>query len=108
VNVERRGGQFLLTAVEPELRDAATALGFHRDGDAFIRTFPEDGRSLDVEWRNFVRHAGEMLRQTASGVAPWDAALEAFLKRVEGVDWWLAGSGALAVRGVDVSPAISM
>ena len=42
VNVERRGGQFLLTEVEPELQDAATALGFARDGDAFARTFPEE------------------------------------------------------------------
>jgi hypothetical protein len=104
VKVERRGGRFLLTEVEPELRDAAMALGFHRDGDAVIRTFPEDARSLDVAWRNFVRHAEEMLRQTASGVAPWDDALTAFLERVDGVDWWLAGSGALAVRGIDVSP----
>ena len=104
VNVERRGGQFVLTSVEPELRDAANALGFLRNGDAFIRTFPEDARWLDAAWRNFVRHAGEMLRQTASGVAPWDEALLSLLERVDGVDWWLAGSGALAVRGVEVSP----
>jgi hypothetical protein len=45
-----------------------------------------------------------MLRQTASGVAPWDEALLAFLERVDGVDWWLTGGGALAVRGVEVSP----
>jgi hypothetical protein len=104
VNVERRDGQFILTAVESELRDAATALGFQRDGDAFTRTFPQDAPSLHVAWRNFVRHATEMLRQTASGIAPWDEALETFLDRVDRVDWWLAGSGALAVRGVDVSP----
>jgi len=104
VNVERRGAQFLLTAVEPELREAAAALGFLRDGDAFIRTFPEDAQWLDVAWCNFVRHAQAMLRQTASGVAPWDEALTALLERIEGVDWWLAGSAALAVRGVEVSP----
>jgi hypothetical protein len=104
VNVERRGGQFVLTAVEPELLEAATALGFVRDGDKFVRTFPEDARWLDEAWQNFVRHAGAMLRQTASGVAPWSEALLAFLERVDGVDWWLTGSGALAVRGVEVSP----
>ena len=45
-----------------------------------------------------------MLRQTASGVVPWEEALLGFLDRVDRVDWWLAGSGALAVRGVDLSP----
>jgi hypothetical protein len=105
VNFERRDGQFLLTELEPELQDAATALGFVRDGDAFVRTFPGDARWLEDAWQNFVRHAGTMLRQTASGVAPWDEALLAFLERVDGVEWWwLTGSGALAVRGVDVSP----
>jgi hypothetical protein len=104
VDVERRGGQFRLTAVEPELHEAAIALGFFQDGEAFIRTFPEDARWLDVAWQNFVRYAAPMLRQTASGVAPWDEALTAFLERVDGVDWWLAGSAALAVRGIDVSP----
>lgn len=104
MNVERRGGQFLLTAVEPELQQAAIALGFVRDGEAFVRVFPQDARWLEEAWRNFVRHAPAMVRQTASGVAPWDEALQAFLERVDGVDWWLTGSGALAVRGVDVSP----
>jgi hypothetical protein len=104
VNVERRGGQFLLTEVEPELQDAATALGFVRDGDEFVRTFPDVARWLEEAWQNFVRHAGTMLEQTASGVAPWDEALLAFLERVDGVDWWLTGSGALAVRGIGVSP----
>ena len=45
-----------------------------------------------------------MLHQTASGVAPWDEALTALLDRAAGVDWWLTGSAALAVRGVEVSP----
>lgn len=104
VNIERRGGEFLLRSVEPELQEAATALGFVRPGDAFVRTFPEDARWLEDAWQNFVRHGATMLRQTATGIAPWDEAPLAFLERVDGVDWWLAGSGALAVRGVDVSP----
>ena len=104
MNIERRGGQFRLTSLEPELHDAAIALGFAPDGDAFVRSFPEDARWLDEAWQNFRRVAPTMLRQTADGVAPWDKALLAFLELARGVDWWLAGSGALAVRGVDVSP----
>jgi hypothetical protein len=104
VNFERRGGQFVLRAVEPELHAAALALGFARDGEAFVRTFPEDACWLEEVWPNFVDHALTMLRQTAAGSVPWDEALLIFLDRVDRVDWWLAGSGALAVRGVDVSP----
>jgi hypothetical protein len=104
VNVERRGGQFLLSDVDPELQEAAAALGFVREGDRFVRTFPEDARWLEEAWHNFARHAEAMLRQTASGVAPWGDALLAFLARVSGVDWWLTGSSALAVRGLAVSP----
>jgi hypothetical protein len=104
VDVERRGGQFVLTGLEAELHEAAGALGFARDGDAFVRTFPEDARWLDAAWENFPRHIGSMLHQTASGVAPWDEALTALADRAAGVDWWLTGSAALAVRGVEVSP----
>jgi hypothetical protein len=104
LDVARAGRQFVLTAVDPELRQAAAALGFDQVGDTFVRTFPEGAPRLGEAWRNFARHAEAMLSQTASGVAPWDEALIAFLERVDGVDWWLAGSGALAVRGVDVSP----
>jgi hypothetical protein len=102
--VERRGGRFILTGLEAELHEAAGALGFARDGDAFVRTFPEDAPRLDAAWENFARHIGSMLHQTASGVAPWDEALTALLERTAGVDWWLTGSAALAVRGVEVSP----
>ena len=104
MKVERRGGQFILTALEPELHEAAIALGFARDGAAFVRTFPEDARWLEEASQNFVHRAPTMLRQTASGVVPWEEALLGFLDRVDRVDWWLAGSGALAVRGVDLSP----
>jgi hypothetical protein len=104
VKVERRGGEFRLTGVEPTLHDAANALGFDRDGDAFVRKFPEDARWLEEAWQNFSRYAVTMLRQTAESFAPWDEALLAFIDRSGDIDWWLAGSGALAVRGVVVSP----
>jgi hypothetical protein len=104
LNVERRGRRFLLTALEAELHDAATTLGFIRDREWFVREFPPNAKWLEEASSDFVRYAPTMLRQTASGVAPWDGALLAFLDRVDGVGWWLAGSAALAVRGVAVSP----
>jgi hypothetical protein len=37
---------------------------------------------------------------------PWQQALTAFLQIIEqqGIDWWLTGSAALSVRGLDVAP----
>ncbi len=48
-----------------------------------------------------------MVLQSARLVpVPWDDALLEVLRRVEGegLDWWLYGSAALAVRGLDVQP----
>jgi Aminoglycoside-2''-adenylyltransferase len=48
-----------------------------------------------------------MIRQTTrEEPAPWEEALRLFHPRVKdlGVNWWLGGSAALALRGAHVSP----
>lgn len=48
-----------------------------------------------------------MVLQTARvQPVPWEQALQAFLDLVEpfAINWWLAGSAALAVRGLDIAP----
>jgi hypothetical protein len=56
---------------------------------------------------NFERYAEEMLLQ-AAGIhpVPWEQAPNAFLKIIEhqDLDWWLTGSMALCVRGIDIKP----
>ena len=62
---------------------------------------------MDRIGAQFERWGVEMARQAAGQLTvPWEAALAAFLAAVEGqgVDWWLVGSGALAVRGVVITP----
>jgi len=74
--------------------------------DRFIRNLSASG---DV-WRthrNFARHLEEMLLQSARlRSVPWEETLDCFLRRVEGtpLHWFLYGSGALAVRGINVQP----
>lgn len=82
-------------------------MGFQRaDAKSFMRDLsatPGIRRIHD----NFSRHLEAMVLQSARlGSVPWDEALTEFLRRVEGsgLDWFLSGSGALAVRGLDVSP----
>lgn len=72
----------------------------------FLRRLSATGDVLRTH-ANFARHLEEMLLQSARlRPVPWWQALEVFLERVEGsqLRWFLYGSGALAVRGIDVGP----
>src|SRR5207244_3301736 len=65
---------------------------------------PEDVRRTHAR---FATHLDVILLQTARVLpVPWGEALELLLRRLDGanVDWWLTGSAAVAVRGVDVAP----
>jgi hypothetical protein len=82
-------------------------MGYLRRGrERFVRDLSANGDVLAIH-ANFARHLEEMIRQSAR-VAPvrWEQALDVFLERVDGsgLDWFLYGSGALAVRGIDVDP----
>jgi hypothetical protein len=93
--------RLVLDDVPLELEDAVAALGFV-DG---IRTFPADSLHATAAAARFPSCADAMVRQAARlAPADWEDALELLLVRAPAVDWWLAGSAALAVRGVDVAP----
>jgi hypothetical protein len=104
---------FVLAEVDEPLDSAVRGLGFRREGEEYIRLFPNlrpfpsDVPQLERAFRRFERCAEEMVLQAARArPAPWDAALSFLLERVDGagIDWWLTGSGALAVRGLAVTP----
>lgn len=106
----RRSGSeihFVLAGVDPALRSAVHDLAFREVDGEFVRSFPAEAEFVDRAYAGFAAHAEEMALQ-AAGIrpAPWDRALEELLGRTDGsgVDWWLAGSGALAARGLDVAP----
>lgn len=102
---ERDAAEVLLIAETSDqaLRGAGLDLGFHERGGELVRSFPVESPALD----RFVEHAEELFLQ-AAGIrpVPWREALRDLLARLEGagLDWWLTGSGALAVRGVPVEP----
>lgn len=62
---------------------------------------------LERVFANFARHLEEMLLHSAA-LRPvrWGRALDGFVDRVQssGLGRWRYGSGALAVRGVDIEP----
>ncbi len=97
--------QLGLADVPAQLEPAVVQLGFEPDGTVFVRRFPGDAPYAAIAAERFAACAERMVHQAARvEPVPWRAALEAVLARVEPDGWWLAGSTALAVRGVPVSP----
>jgi hypothetical protein len=97
-----------LEALAPRFHQAALDLAFAHEDGRFVQRFTLND-ALDAQriGEQFCAHAETMLLQTARVIAtPWEAALEAWLQRVEGqkIAWWLGGSAALAVRGIAVQP----
>jgi hypothetical protein len=103
------GGQtaFIIADLELAYHQAARDLAYSAIPEGFAKTYPSDTPHLDETYRNFAQYAEPMVLQTARVVpVPWEQALHAFLDRIAGepINWWLAGSAALAVRGVPLMP----
>jgi len=99
--------RFHVETSNPTYRDLLVHMGFSRSGGTdYARDFPATADIARIH-ENFARHLEEILQQGAGlRPIPWDCALGEFLRRMElsGVGWWLSGSAALAVRGIDVAP----
>lgn len=98
---------FEIREVPAELVSAVERSAFERRGDFWMRRFPASTPHLDQAWSNFQRLIGPWLRQAAGlEEVPWQDALSEVCRRLNGavVDWWLTGSGALAARGMPITP----
>lgn len=95
-----------LADVTAELEDAVGGLGFARRGALFVRTFAGDATHAAAAGARFEIVAESMVRQAARlEPIPWEDALATLVERVGTGGWWLVGSAALAVRGLDVAPS---
>lgn len=98
---------FMLHDLDAELAQAATELYYMPHGEGYAKCFPRDGADMDRIYAHWARSVEEMLAQQAlRRPVPWQDALQAFLARIQDEDlyWFLGGSGALAARGLDVTP----
>jgi hypothetical protein len=103
VQATRRGDALVVETDDERLRGALDELYFAREDGAHVRRFA--ARLDDAIYERFVACVEPLLRQTARlDPAPWPEALAEVATRLGGIDWWLAGSAALAVRGIDVAP----
>jgi hypothetical protein len=101
------GSSFVVGDVPRELEAALVELGFSGETGGFRRSFRADPEDVRRTHARFARHLEEIVLQMARVLpVPWDEALELLFRRIGGarVDWWLTGSAALAVQGVDVAP----
>jgi hypothetical protein len=97
----------IVTDLDPVYQQAVRDLGYTEFPAGFGRTYPSDTPHLAQIYEHFARSVEPMLQQTAGlRAVPWEQALHTFLQRIEGLslNWWLAGSAALAVRGIAVQP----
>src|SRR6266849_232878 len=97
----------MMLDLDEAYHDAARALGYRDVDGGFGSPCPRDSLHVRRAFANFQRYSEAMILQ-AAGVrtVPWDRTLLALLHIFAGhqLDWWLLGSAALAVRGLDVVP----
>ena len=98
---------FIVAEVEPAHHDVLRGLYYSPAAEGFAKSYPAETPDLDRIYCHFARSAQAMVRQAArQEPVAWEEALEMFLNLVGGhtLVWWLVGSTALAVRGIEVAP----
>jgi hypothetical protein len=97
--------EFRLEPATAAIGQTLQAMGFERSEDALVRRFPETP-DIHAIFARFTQHIDEMiLQKRRQQAAPWQHALETVATRLTGnVGWWLAGSAALAIRGIESRP----
>jgi hypothetical protein len=101
------GARFEVMTANPVYRQQLVQAGFQKASDALFVRYVDSPSGLQEIFENFSRHIEEILLQHARlEPVPWESALREFLRRVQDVEleWWLSGSAALAVRGIDIAP----
>jgi hypothetical protein len=100
------GDRIVVETDEPAFGVALNELFFEERDGRHVKRFPP-GTLSDGIFRRFESQLEALLRQTARlEPAPWQSALREAARRLDegGVEWWLTGSAALAVRGIPVVP----
>src|SRR3954469_4692480 len=98
--------RLVVHGAESALEQALVDLYFLPEEGAFVKRFPV-GSVTDPILARLRQSLVPLLRQAAGlDAAPWREALHEVAERLDeaNIDWWLAGSAALAVRGVRVEP----
>jgi hypothetical protein len=99
--------KYIVIDLDPIYYEAAGKIGFTQEDEGLVHTFSASSPYLELAYHNFKQYGEAIILQKAGVIlAPWQEALMTFLKLVDHqpIEWYLVGSGALAVRGIDVQP----
>jgi hypothetical protein len=108
--IERDGerARFVVVASDPLYGPHLEHLGYLGIGDGrFATRWFAAAPSITRYHERFAASIEQMVLQSARvGAIPWEDALLETLRRLTGTElrWWLYGSTALAVRGIDIAP----
>jgi hypothetical protein len=100
------GDHLVVETDGPAFRVALAELLFEEQTGRHVKHFPT-GTLTDSIFQRFEAQLEALLRQTARlEPVPWQNALREAVRRLDdgGVEWWLTGSAALAVRGIPAVP----
>lgn len=99
--------EYRLLDVDPVYDDVLRRCFWEEFAEGWCRSYPRTARHLDPAMGRFSETCEEMFGQLAS-LRPvrWEQALLDFADRAaaHGVSWWLTGSVAACVRGVELEP----
>ncbi|MGN6794797.1 MAG: hypothetical protein ACTHJW_20615 [Streptosporangiaceae bacterium] len=100
--------EYLALDVDTRFEAAMAALAWARSGDGWVRQIACSAEAAGPALANMNRFMLPLLRQAADlDPVPWQDAIDEVCNRFAaagGVDWFLGGSAALAVRGAPVRP----
>jgi len=98
---------YRLSDYDPLYEEAFKMCFYEQDAEGYFKRFPLSYRYTDYVIKRFEADARTMFDQLLYRIpVPWESALEEFCRRVQGsnLSWWLTGSCAACVRGVELNP----
>lgn len=75
--------------------------------NGYTKTYPKHAKYLNQMMRRYAKYAQNMFDQLGYFAdIPWEKGLTTFCERIQqsNIDWWLTGSCAACIRGIDLHP----
>ena len=99
--------RFAISKFDDKYRKILKMCFYEEENEIFYKDFPKDYPHMDKIRANFVKNGIKMFNQLGYFTEiPWEKALIAFCQiiRKHDIDWWLTGSCAACLRGIDFYP----
>ena len=98
---------FRVSNFSPPIEEALQLCFYEKNENSYIKNFPASTPHLEKIMAHYEKYAEEMFLQVVyQHSIPWEKGFLEFLKRVNNsnVDWWLTGSCAACIRGINIQP----